>query len=270
MYKSVSICTYVCIFTCRHNFITTYKSATQVCAVDTLTHMVCDINVWQDTWVSWHNLYGDENTWRSGTYRTYPYNQHDYIPTTPAIRACFCAVRLRFASDRSRCDIFARLLHLNLIDCLESFLRKRRVLNFPERLQFWQIAKPLLYTYLEERCANLCGEHADIKEGRSELYEPTLVCKYMKIHDYMKLERVCMRLCLCVYSCECGYLSVGICVCSVRRTRRHKERQVCGVCICGTIAFHTCICVWEHADLCLECADMNEGESEVHDTYMNT
>jgi len=42
--------------------------------------------------------------------------------------------------------LLAKLLHLSLIDCAESLLKKEKVLpvNSPENLQFWQIAQPSL------------------------------------------------------------------------------------------------------------------------------
>jgi len=48
-------------------------------------------------------------------------------------------VRLRFASGGILQGVLrrllAKLLHLNLIDCVESFLKKEGVLNPPENLQ---------------------------------------------------------------------------------------------------------------------------------------
>jgi len=38
--------------------------------------------------------------------------------------------------------LLAKLLYWNLIDCVESLLKTQEgVLNFPENLQFWQIAQ---------------------------------------------------------------------------------------------------------------------------------
>jgi len=88
------------------------------------------------------------------TYLRYSYNLTTYTPTYPphtSLRTYYCAVRLRFASDRILCSptfigeivafefdccIWIWLLHLNLIvafefDCFWSLHRKGGVLNCP-------------------------------------------------------------------------------------------------------------------------------------------
>jgi len=39
--------------------------------------------------------------------------------------------------------LLAKLLHLGLIDFVESLLKKEGELNSPDNLQFWQIAQPI-------------------------------------------------------------------------------------------------------------------------------
>jgi len=78
------------------------------------------------------------------TYRTYPYNLHSYILTTPILQTYHCAVRSRFASDRIFCAaMFIGGIVRFEFDCFEIFLNKRGVLNSPDRLQCWQIAHPI-------------------------------------------------------------------------------------------------------------------------------
>jgi len=38
--------------------------------------------------------------------------------------------------------LLAKLLHLNLVEFVESLLKNEGVLNSPKNLQFWQIAQP--------------------------------------------------------------------------------------------------------------------------------
>jgi len=54
-------------------------------------------------------------------------------------------VRLRFASDGILCaaTFIGEIMHLGLIDFVESLLKKEGELNSPDNQQFWQIAQPI-------------------------------------------------------------------------------------------------------------------------------
>jgi len=71
------------------------------------------------------------------------------VPAPTPLRYCACygELRLRCANDRTlfAAKLLAKILHLKLIDCFESLLRKRGVLNFPDKLRLWQIAQPLSF-----------------------------------------------------------------------------------------------------------------------------
>ena len=100
------------------------------------------------------------------TYLPYPYNL-PYIPTLPlhpnqtlhtypihpTLHVCPIPAHLLYEQSLRWCGcvlpvmgyyVLRHVLAESLIDCVESLLKNKRVLNSPENLQFWQIAQPSL------------------------------------------------------------------------------------------------------------------------------
>ena len=73
-----------------------------------------------------------------------------YGPHQGNVWLTFAVLNRRYPTQNSTffrraCYCIGIILHLNLIDCVVSLLKKEGVLNSPENLQFWQIAQPSLY-----------------------------------------------------------------------------------------------------------------------------
>ena len=85
-------------------------------------------------------------------------------PPHPTLHACPTPAHLLHEHVVRRCGcvlpvigyyllrhLLAKLLHLNLIDRVESLLKKKGLLNSPDNLQLWPIAQPLYKIEHEKR-----------------------------------------------------------------------------------------------------------------------